>query len=187
MMLLPSSDAFAMRSVWFQRFKLPGAHVLQLHVQGTEKFPGPRRGSRCLVQVQRPFLHSTAEVLPLGKRTQAEKKSEKRSTDLEVAGSFCISFILVLRIRKCAGGGALLTFEQFCLLMEFLKDNNSVTERSCLSRGFDPEFSVPAHQEQKKKFTAVDQDRRLSRVKLLDFLDFLGSFFRSSEWWWIIF
>ncbi|CAK9116058.1 unnamed protein product [Durusdinium trenchii] len=37
-------------------------------------------------------------------------------------------------IRKCAGGGALLTFEQFCLLMEFLK-------------------------EQKKKFTAVDQDR----------------------------
>lgn len=39
-----------------------------------------------------------------------------------------------LLIRKYAGGSSLLTFEQFCLLMEFLK-------------------------EQKKKFTAVDQDR----------------------------
>ena len=37
-----------------------------------------------------------------------------------------ISVSVKLRIRKYAGGAALLTFEQFCLLMEFLKDTHPV-------------------------------------------------------------
>ena len=42
------------------------------------------------------------------------------------------SKLVKLRIRKYAGGAALLTFEQFCLLMEFLKDTQPVRSHSFL-------------------------------------------------------
>lgn len=73
-----------------------------------------------------------------------------------------------VRIRKYAGASALLTFEQFCLLMEFLKDAqgysmklvHSQLARSCEDHGMASTSTMCcAPEEQKKKFTAVDQDR----------------------------
>lgn len=74
-----------------------------------------------------------------------------------------------VRIRKYAGASALLTFEQFCLLMEFLKAaqghsmqlvHDSQVACSCDDHGMASMSTMCcAPKEQKKKFTAVDQDR----------------------------